>query len=532
MKLQQIKALIKTNVLCVNPSATNQSRKKGKTGAKLIRSIFSSYILSGILFLVIYVGIMFMIDFSKYPGYFTYYMALFGLIGLSQAMSSIFNVFFESRDLENYLSLPFRQGEVFLAKFLVVGITIVPFLLPLMVVFFLAAWRGGQMIVLAVLSAFILFVVFVLLLFGLCSLFIFGLTQTKLFARHKKAFTTGMLVLSMVISIGGILIINSAQNQVSYSNEFVDKAALAPFMPFFYAVTAPFSASGLMSIAGLLAALGIIFVILRKNIVPKLYKSVSSAPTQSKNKSRKRKENQNLVQLMRSYNMQLIKNPNLVMQMLSSSLIMPVVFFITFMTTGDFSFSGISLRFFGVFFVAGIFIAGMTINQTSFVSSIISLDRENFSFIRSLPLSFKSYMRIKFWFACSVQIIITGGVGLLGGLIFRLPFLLLLSMMAGIVLGTILISLHFFIRDYQLLNLTWNNISELFTRGSGNFALVFWMFGVMIIGGILVAAYTVAVAIQLINPWLLNGAVFLVIAVIAVLFLKNKQTYFWNKLMD
>ncbi|MGM0216709.1 ABC transporter [Enterococcus sp. AZ109] len=531
MKLQQIKALIKTNVLYVNPSATNQSRKKGKKGAKLIRSIFSSYILSGVVFLVIYAGIMFMIDFSKYPGYFTYYMALFGLIGLSQAMSSIFNVFFESRDLENYLSLPFRQGEVFLAKFLVVGITIVPFLLPLMVVFFLAAWRGGQMVVLAALSALILFTIFVLLLFGLCSLFIFGLTQTKLFARHKKTFTTGMLVLSMVVSIGGILIINSAQNQVSYSSEFVDKTALLPFMPFFYAITAPVSVSGLMSIVGLLIALAIILIILRKKIVPKLYQSVSSTPTEGKNKKHKRKENQNLLQLMRSYNMQLIKNPNLVMQMLSSSLIMPIVFFITFMMTGEFSFSGISLQFFGVFFVVGIFIAGLTINQTSFVSSIISLDRENFLFIRSLPLSFKRYMRIKFWFACTLQILITGGVGLLAGLIFRMPFLLLLSMMAGVVLGTILISLHFFIRDYQLLNLSWNNVSELFTRGSGNFAIVFWMFGVMILGGILIAAYSVAVMMQL-NPLLLNGAVFLMIAAITVFYLKNKQTYFWNKLMD
>lgn len=531
MKLQQLKALMRTNILYVNPSATNQARKKGKTGGKLIRSIFSSYIFSGIIFLVVYVGIIFMIDFSKFPGYFTYYMALFGLIGFSQAMSAIFNVFFESRDLENYLSMPFRQGEVFLSKFLVVGLTIIPFLLPLAVVFFLAAWRSGQMAVLAIISSLLLFIAFVLLLFGLCSLFIFGLTQTKLFARHKKTFTTGMLVLSMVVSIGGILLINFSQNHESYSGDFVDRTALAPFMPFFYAITSPFSTAGLLSIVGLVLCLAIIFFILRKGIVPKLYQSVNDTPQEGKGKKRKRKENQNLVQLMRSYNIQLIKNPNLVMQMLSSSLIMPIVFFITFMTTGEFSFEGLSLQFFGVFFVVGIFVAGMTINQTSFVSSIISLDRENFLFIRSLPLSFKSYMRIKFWFACTLQIIITGVVGLLAGLVFRLPFLLLLSMMAGVVLGTILISLHFFIRDYQLLNLTWNNISELFTRGSGNFALVFWIFGVMILGGIVITAYVVAVLFQ-INPWLLNGGVFLVIAVISGLYLRSKQTYFWNQLMD
>ncbi|GCF95549.1 ABC transporter [Enterococcus florum] len=531
MKLQQLKALMRINLLYVNPSATTQSRKKGKKGAALTRNIFLSYLLSGVVFLAVYTATMFAIDFSKFPGFFTYYLALFGLIGFSQAMSSIFNVFFESKDLENYLPLPFRQGEVFLAKFLVVGLTIVPFLLPLVVLFYLAAWRGGMMIVLAVLAGLIIFVGFVLLLFGLCSLVIFGLTQTKIFYRHKKTFMTGMMGLSMVLVIGGILIINFTQTDIQHSTTMVDRPVLTPFLPFYYVLTNPFSLPGFLSLLGILICLTVVFFIIQQKIVPKLYDQFSDENQQTVSKKRKRKENQNLVQLLRSYNLQLIKNPNLITQMLSSSLIMPVVFFITFMVTGQFSFQHLSPAFFGVFFCAGIFLAAMTINQTSLISSIISLDRENFLFIRSLPLSFREYLRIKMITGTLIQFVITGGVALLAGVFSRMPLLLLLFFVIGALCGTYLFCVHFFIRDYDLLNLNWNNVGELFTRGNGNFAIVFWMFGVMIVGGILLTLYVVAVLFK-VNPFLLNGAVFLVLATIAFLYLNNQKKYFWQKLMD
>ena len=133
---------------------------------------------------------MVMIDFSKLPGFFTYYMMLFALIGFSQSLSAIFNVFFESKDLQDYLPLPIKQGEVFVAKFLAVGMTIVPFLLPLLILFFLTSYKSGYSIVIAVVGAILLFLIFFTLLFSLCSLIVFGMTKTKLFRRHKKLFTS------------------------------------------------------------------------------------------------------------------------------------------------------------------------------------------------------------------------------------------------------------------------------------------------------------------------------------------------------
>ena len=138
-----LKRLIAVNMLYINPSYTNQIRKKGRIGKQMIRSIIQQYVMSGVIFLLIYGATMIMIDFAKLPGFFTYYMVLFALIGFSQSLSAIFNVFFESRDLQDYLPLPIKQGEVFISKFLAVGMTIVPFLLPLLILFFLTAFKSG-----------------------------------------------------------------------------------------------------------------------------------------------------------------------------------------------------------------------------------------------------------------------------------------------------------------------------------------------------------------------------------------------------
>ena len=70
MNSQIIKRLIAVNMLYVNPSSTNQIRKKGHKGKKVIRSIVQQYLMSGVIFLLIYGATMVMIDFSKLPGFF------------------------------------------------------------------------------------------------------------------------------------------------------------------------------------------------------------------------------------------------------------------------------------------------------------------------------------------------------------------------------------------------------------------------------------------------------------------------------
>ena len=124
-------------------------------------------------------------------------------------------------------------------------------------------------------------------------------------------------------------------------------------------------------------------------VIPSLYEQFSDEASHTAATKRKRKTDQSLKQLLASYNRQLLKNPNLIMQVLTSSLIMPIVMIGTIVTTSPINLQTLTPKFMGVFFVAGIVFATIMLNQTSFVSNLISLDRENFSFIQSLPLSLR-----------------------------------------------------------------------------------------------------------------------------------------------
>ncbi len=158
----QLKALININLLFINPQVTDRARKKGKQGKKLTKYILFQYLMSMIIFLAIYGFSMVTIDFSKNTGYFTFYMGLFSVLALSQGISTVYNVFFESQDLAGYLPLPFRQREIFMAKMFVVALSIIPFVLPLFLMYCLTGWRSGVNSVVVLVFSLVLFVLFLI----------------------------------------------------------------------------------------------------------------------------------------------------------------------------------------------------------------------------------------------------------------------------------------------------------------------------------------------------------------------------------
>ena len=102
MNKRQLLTLTSVNLRYANPQITDKARKKGKSGKQLTRYLIQQYLLSGLIFLLIYGLTMVALDFSRLPGFFTFYVALFGALGFSQGISNIFNVFFESQDLPAY----------------------------------------------------------------------------------------------------------------------------------------------------------------------------------------------------------------------------------------------------------------------------------------------------------------------------------------------------------------------------------------------------------------------------------------------
>lgn len=524
MRKQQLLMLTRINLLYANPQMTDKARKKGKTGGKLTRYLLWQYGLSGLTFILIYGVAMFTMDFSQMPGFFTYYVALFGILGFSQGISAIYNVFFESQDLMAYLPLPFRQTEIFAAKISVVFLTVAPFVFPMMVLFLLTGVRASLFFVVTIAVSILLFLFVLVILFSICSLIVFGLTRTKFFLKHKKLVTTLLLVVTMIVVMAGVLMMNQV---TSYDTEILDRGAIVFLLPFYYAMTTPFHLSGVLSFVGIIGLAVLLVGALYWLILPKFFEQVAAAAPNQGNLTRKHKKGRNLSQLLFNYNSQLIRDPNLIMQVFSSSLLMPIVFLLSFVFTGVFRLDQLDERFLGVMFVAGGALAVLMVNPTSFVSNLISLDQENFLFVRSLPLSMKTYLKAKFHFGLLIQIMLAVVVAVVAMFLLQAPFVLGCAFVLGAIWSTILISSHYFARDYRLLLLQWTNISQLFARGAGSVGLALVTMGTIFLAAIVIGAY--AFAATIVDFWLLNLPVCIALLVITLIVYLQIHLKFWRR---
>lgn len=490
MNKQKLKALLRTSLLYTNLQYTDQQRRKRKSGKKLTQAILNQYLLLALIFTGVYGAMLFTINFAEMPGFFTMYIGLFGLLSLSQGVSVIYNVFFESKDLEAYLPLPFKQLEIFLSKILAVTVTVIPFILPLFVLFSLAAWQAGIFIVLAPILGLFGFLLLLGILLFICALIVLGLTRTKLFQKHKKAVTSGLMFFSTALSVVGILYMQNS-NDVEAGTQVFDRTPIAPLVPVHWAITNPFSIQGLIGWASLIALFLVLGFCIKQFFLPRLYEQLMVASTIDTFKKRKRKTGQTTKQILRSYNWQLLKDPNTAMQVLSSSIIFPVVMVATLAGGGLFE-TKIPNQLAGVTFVAGVLIAYMMCNQTSFVGILISMDRENYDFVMTLPYSKKTYLKEKFRIGFIIQIILSMSVVLMLTLLMKLPLLLVLTASIGAVLGSFVMSVIYFARDYRLLMTDWTSITQLFQRGGGTLAMGILMFVGTFAGMAAVGAYAFA----------------------------------------
>lgn len=532
MNKQQLKALLAVDLRLANPQVTDRYRKKGKTGKVLTRKLANQFIYSAIIFILIYGATMFMLDFSKMPGMFTFYLGLFILLGLSQSISSIYNVFFAGKDLASYLPLPFRQKEIFLSKTMTVFLNVVPFTLPLLLLFYFTAWRVGIFIPVAIILALVVFILVMAVVFLACTLIVFGLTKTKLFKQHKNAVMSALMAATMIIAVFGILWMNGQNNYGGAGAEF-DRAPITIFLPLYEIFKAPLSWAAGGGWLGLLALISLLTTLLKYQVLPHLSEQLTQVNTAEVGQANQHKAARNrrtdLNGILDTYNRQLLKEPNLLLQVLSSSVMMPLIFIVTFAMNGaGYDFASLTMKWLGVFFVSGIAFSLITVNQTALIGNLISLDRENFEFVRSLPISMKKYLQRKFRLGYLIQLALNVVLLLIAAIAFKIPVLLVVALMIGVAWGTYLMCQHYFKRDYRLRLTNWTNITQLFNRGGGNLGLIATMFVSLIIGIAIIVAYAMAIALAgmavLVNSIAL--AIVLIVSVWAEIYYRKN---FWQR---
>ncbi len=115
------------------------------------------------------------------------------------------------------------------------------------------------------------------------------------------------------------------------------------------------------------------------------------------------------------------------------------------------------------------------------------------------------------------------------GILLKVPVTLLFGLLIGNVIGVYLISLHYFVRDWHLLNLNWTALTQLFTRGSGGFRVFIIFFATLLGAGALIGAI-IALIIFIPYPLVVNLALVLLLGFSVGVILHFYQKNFWNNL--
>lgn len=508
MNWEHVKELININLIYANPQILGQVRakqaKKPHKKISAIKSIRNQYLWVSGLFFLIYSTMFLGVDYRQSAGYFSVQLALFSLMALATGFNSLFAVFYDSKDTRLYLSLPVRSEEVYLAKLLSAQPALLTYLLPLLSLVVIAYWQIGSPAI-AILVALPIFLLLLLTLNALALLLLHVIGQVLVKSRHKKLISSALVLLSTLLSIGMIYGVQMSSMARFDGDGGILSQRIPYFIGFYELIVAPFSLSSLLHFwLPLLILAGLVTTII-KVVIPNYFNqllniSANQAPGR-KARARTHKE-RSVKQTLIRHHLGTLKDGTLLIQafllpmiMLFSS-IMP-------MLVRSREFGQLDQSYYGIPLVLGLVLGLMTAGPTSLLSVGISLERENLRAIQALPINFKKFLQSKFYTLFAVQVFPIIVIHLLGaGLLLKLSPLLLLSYSLGHLASAYLMGLFSFRRDYRLLDLNWQNVTQLYSRGGSQW-LMAGIFLVSMFGG-MAAIITAIILTQYFPPYLIS----------------------------
>lgn len=529
--------LVKINILYSNPQTLTALKKKQerKPNKKFsaYKSMFQQQAIMIAVFMVIYLFMFVGMDFARYPGYFSFYVAIFFVMATISAFTAMYTIFYESNDVKLYVYLPVKSSELYVAKIISsLGMGSV-FLMPLLSLFGIAYWQIAGAFV-AIPLAILLFAIL------LVSSMTLALYLNSLIGRvivrspKRKLISTALMFLSTFGAVGLIFYLN-ATNQTRMVEEGVisDRGIVPYFRGFHDVVVAPWGLNALLNFWLPLLVLVLLIVGIITYIMPNYYQEALYVNAKSQaRRIRKPKEtiDASLSKVMIRHHLSTLQNATL----LTQTYLMPLIFAVSFvmpMAINGSNFSTmITPDYFGIALLVGMILGSMCSTPTSFLGVGISLERENYTFFKSLPLNFKRFLHQKFLVLLGLQVIIPvlvyAGLGLV---VLKFHPILVVSFVLGFILMASLQGEFVYRRDYKLLDLKWQDVTQLFTRGAGQWTMMAFMFGNLIFGGIVVAIAIFASIITK-NPLAVNSAV----TIASVLLLGLTQLFvnkiFWKQL--
>ncbi|EHJ55865.1 hypothetical protein HMPREF9318_01302 [Streptococcus urinalis FB127-CNA-2] len=407
MNWKNVWELFKINILYSNPQTLSAFRKKQSKNPNKNKSAYKNMLkqqaLTILLFLFIYLFMFLGIDYKAYPGMFSFYIAVFYVISLIYTFSAMYSIFYDSNDLKLYAYLPIKQMELYMAKLLsAIGMGAV-FMAPVFSLFVIAYWKilGNPLsLLLAIINFTILFISLIV------ASTVVNSYLGKIVERspHKKLISTLMMTFSTITAMGVIFYLNfSNQANMNHPNQIVDKLKVPYFRGFYDVIINPFSLSSFLNFwLGLVVIMFLSYYIV-KLLVPRYYQETlytdKSPKKMTKTRTFKSEKQQNV---LIKHHLSTLQNATVII----NSFIMPFIFVFIFIgpaLSGGLSLSSVGLESFGIFMIVGLSLGTMVALPTSLFSVALSLERENYLFLKTLPMNFKGFIRQKFLVFYSLQ---------------------------------------------------------------------------------------------------------------------------------
>ena len=538
MRFNRILTLVKTNLIFATQPAQlqNYRKKQAKNPSKPV-NVAMKTLMQQLLFAVMFgalFGIPGAISGRSYPPLqFGTTVFLFLMILISQALPAIYNVFYESKDFESYLPYAFTELEVILGKSLSIVVATLQGLLPILMLFGIHVYFSGGFILftipIALLGALILSAIVYLLMFLLC----FFLAKIPLFRKYQSVIAN---VLIFGISLGAIIGYQMILSK-SVVNTFITGEMpifLQPVLAFYNAILDPFDMSLYLTIGFVILVFVAILLLVKFIVLPNFYEAVSQTSS-SKVKVERVKEmeldgNKLSTKFMIRYTLRQLMEGSVLTQTIIAAgilpylLLLPTVLNFSSGPTGFSFMNFLNLNTFLPFAMLITFIAFFNTGGNNLLAVGISLERENYYYLKVLPFDMHQFLERKFWILFAIQSIIPVILMTVICTVLRLP----IYMTLGIILSWGIISLGLsrwgYARDLKLFTPTWTNVIELLNRMRSGFKSV--IFVVVLFGFIFGAIYLL---IHL-PEWNRTFVWFITIAyVVVILGLSIFATFYYKK---
>lgn len=501
MRFNRILTLVKTNLIFATQPAQlqNYRKKQAKNPSKPV-NVAMKTLMQQLLFAVMFgalFGIPGAISGRSYPPLqFASTVFLFLMILISQALPAIYNVFYESKDFESYLPYAFTELEVILGKSLSIVVATLQGFLPIVMLFGIHVYfSGGNFlftIPIALIGALVLSATVYVLMFLLC----FFLAKIPLFRKYQSVIAN---VLIFGISLGAVIgyqfMVAKSMVNTALTGEM--PAFLQPVLAFYNAILDPFDMSVYPMIGFVILVFVAILLLVKFIVLPNFYEAVSQ--TSSSNVKVERVKEMELdgnklsTKFMIRYTLRQLMEGSVLTQTIIAAgilpylLLLPTVLNFSSGPTGFSFMNFLNLNTFLPFAMLITFIAGFNTGGNNLLAVGISLERENYYYLKVLPFDMHQFLERKFWILFAIQSIIPVILMTVICTVLRLP----IYMTLGIILSWGIISLGLsrwgYARDLKLFTPTWTNVIELLNRMRSGFKSV--IFVVVLFGFIFGAIY-------------------------------------------